>query len=83
MKHLLSNDKDYTYIHTIYGKLFKMKEPIENAIEFVEKNKWLEQTVEDIDWSKILVNIRDVDIIFNSKIIWYNNYNEEFFNQFK
>ena len=81
MKHLFETEKGCTYLHSIYGTLFKMNEPIETMIEFVESNKWLVQYMDDMNWNLIPVSMDFIDLIFDWKTIWHNYYNEDFYNQ--
>ena len=82
MQHLLKKENDITYVHTIYGRLFKMNEPIEEIIRIVENCEGIWHLMKDSTWKEFRAD-RHVDLIFNSEIIWHNDYNEEFFNEIK
>lgn len=83
MKHLLKHGKGITYLHSMYGGLFIMEEPMADMVEYVEKNQWMTCYLWDTENNSVPVNMSNIDVIFDWKEIWYNNSNEEFFNQLR
>lgn len=75
MKHLLKNGRNITYIHNIYGNLWKVNKPIDEIIDFVEKNTWRHQ-MQDVDWKEFCPDLERIDLIFNSNKIRHNFHNE-------
>lgn len=83
MKHLLKHDEWITYLHSMVGWLFIMKEPLADMVEYIENNQWMTCYLWDTENNSVPVNLDHIDMMFDWKEIWYNNYNEEFFNQLR
>lgn len=75
MKHLLKNGRCITYLHSIYGNLWKVNKPIDEIIDFVEKNTWRHR-MQDVDWKEFCPDLERIDLIFNSNKIRHNFHNE-------